>query len=195
MERDILGKSHGLLRQRERDPLTDHRFIAAEKANLPIKVMCEVLGVSRSSVYEREHREPSNRAVCDAGITMLIKDIHTQSRGTYGAPRVHAALARKGVRCGRKRVARLMRAEGLQGGSPSQEDSDDHPRSTRPRSGSGRMSQRTSRWGDAGHRCALGRGGESSPVFKAPFRIGQCTRMRGPQLLELVVSRRHKRWS
>ena len=106
---------HSPLRQRERDPLTDHRFIAAEKANFPIKVMCEVLGVSRSSVYDREHREPSNRAVCDAGITELIKDIHHQSRGTYGAPRVPAALARKGVRCGRKRVARLMKAEGLQG--------------------------------------------------------------------------------
>ena len=77
--------------------------------------MCEVLEVSRSGVYERATREPSNRAVCDSGLTLMIKDIHQGSRETYGAPRVHAALAKKGVRCGRKRVARLMKAENLQG--------------------------------------------------------------------------------
>ena len=77
--------------------------------------MCEVLGVSRSGFYEWGTREPSRRATCDAGLTMLIKDIHESSRATYGAPRVHAALATKGVRCGRKRVARLMVMEGLQG--------------------------------------------------------------------------------
>ena len=77
--------------------------------------MCEVFNVSRSAFYEWETREPSRRAVCDGGLMLLIKDIHTASRGTYGAPRVHAALAKKGVRCGRKRIARLMAAEGLQG--------------------------------------------------------------------------------
>ncbi len=77
--------------------------------------MCEVLGVSRSSVYERATREPSRRSVCNSGLTLLIKDVHQQSRGTYGAPRIHRALAKKGVRCGRHRVARLMRNEGLQG--------------------------------------------------------------------------------
>ena len=77
--------------------------------------MCEVLEVSRSGVYERTTRNPSRRAVCDSGLTLLIKDIHQGSRQTYGAPRVHAALAKKGVRCGRKRVARLMKAENLQG--------------------------------------------------------------------------------
>ena len=95
--------------------VADHRFIDAEKANFPIKVMCEVLEVSRSGVYERATREPSRRAVCDSGLTLMIKDIHQGSRETYGAPRVHAALAKKGVRCGRKRVARLMKAEKLQG--------------------------------------------------------------------------------
>jgi len=77
--------------------------------------MCEVLDVSRSSVYERQERAPSQRVVGDSGIALLIVDIHAQSRGTYGAPRVHRALRKKGVRCGKKRVARLMRAEGLQG--------------------------------------------------------------------------------
>lgn len=86
-----------------------------EKANYPIKVLCETLGVARSSVYERATREPSRRAVCNSGLLLLIKDVHHQSRGTYGAPRVHKALRKKGVRCGRHRVARLMRTEGIQG--------------------------------------------------------------------------------
>lgn len=77
--------------------------------------MCEVLEVSRSSVYERATREPSHRSVCDSGLSLLIREIHHASRCTYGAPRIHAVLGRKGIRCGRKRVARLMVAENLQG--------------------------------------------------------------------------------
>lgn len=77
--------------------------------------MCEVLGVSRAGFYDWDSREPSPRSVCDAGLLLVIRDIHTGSRGTYGAPRIHVSLAYKGVRCGKKRVARLMRQEGIQG--------------------------------------------------------------------------------
>ncbi|WP_405673930.1 IS3 family transposase [Streptomyces uncialis] len=55
------------------------------------------------------------RAVRDAGLTEQITAVHAKSRGTYGAPRVHAVLKREGAGCGRRRVARLMRAAGLQG--------------------------------------------------------------------------------
>ncbi|MEU6409153.1 IS3 family transposase [Microbispora sp. NPDC046933] len=41
--------------------------------------------------------------------------VHRESRGTYGAPRIHAALQHEGERCGRRRVARLMRTLGLEG--------------------------------------------------------------------------------
>ena len=61
MERDI-PKKHGLLRERVHDPIAIHRFIDAEKANYPVKVLCEALGVARSSVYERASREPSTYA-------------------------------------------------------------------------------------------------------------------------------------
>jgi len=75
-----------------------------------------VLGVSRSGYYEARDRPPSLRAVADAALTKTIRDIHAMSRGSYGAPRVHAELRLgMGVRCGRKRVARLMRADGLTG--------------------------------------------------------------------------------
>jgi transposase InsO family protein len=83
---------------------------------VPVAVACRVLGVSRSGYYEARGRPPSPRAVADAALTETIRDIHTMSRGSYGAPRVHAELRLGlGVRCGRKRVARLMRADGLAG--------------------------------------------------------------------------------
>lgn len=77
---------------------------------------CRVLKVSRSGYYEWHARPTSARAVRDRELMVTIRAIHRQSRGTYGAPRVHAELRLAlGVCCGRKRVARLMRAEGLRG--------------------------------------------------------------------------------
>ncbi|MFF0142344.1 IS3 family transposase [Streptomyces sp. NPDC005227] len=48
-------------------------------------------------------------------MTVQITAVHQQSRGTYGAPRVHAVLQREGADCGRRRIARLMRQAGLTG--------------------------------------------------------------------------------
>ena len=92
-----------------------HRFIRAERANHPVATLCRVLGVSRAGFYAAVGRAPSRRAQRDAQLLEAIRDIHSRSRQTYGAPRVHAMLARRGVRVGRKRVARLMRSEGLSG--------------------------------------------------------------------------------
>jgi putative transposase len=80
-----------------------------------IATMCRVLGVSASGYYAWQHRAPSARAVKDAVLTRRIHTIHLESRGTYGAPRVHAELAAQGIHVGRKRVARLMRAAAVQG--------------------------------------------------------------------------------
>jgi putative transposase len=92
------------------------RFIEAEKAGFPVAFMCARLGVSTSGYYAWRVRRPSARAVADAGLTATIRAIHAGSRGTYGAPRVHAELAEAhGIRCGRKRVARLMRRADLVG--------------------------------------------------------------------------------
>ena len=77
--------------------------------------MCRVLEVSSSGYYAWRQRQPSPRAQADQKLSKRIRDIHERSKGTYGAPRIHAELADTGVRVGRKRVARLMRAEGLQG--------------------------------------------------------------------------------
>ena len=81
-----------------------------------VAVACRVLGVSESGYYEWRDRPLSTRAVADASLSTQIVEIHAMSRGTYGVPRVHAELRLgRGVRCGRKRVARLMRAARLHG--------------------------------------------------------------------------------
>jgi putative transposase len=74
-----------------------------------------VLGVSPSGFYASASRPPSRRAVQDQDLARRIRDVHAMSRGTYGAWRVHAELREEGVRVGRKRIARLMRAASLEG--------------------------------------------------------------------------------
>jgi transposase InsO family protein len=90
-------------------------FIAAEKrGRRNVKRACELLKVSRAAFYEYL-KGPSRRGPQDAELAAKIQAVHQESRGRYGAPRVHAELRRRGHRHGRKRVARLMRQAGLQG--------------------------------------------------------------------------------
>jgi len=85
-------------------------------AGTPAAVACRVLRVSVSGYYEWRDRPPSERAVADKTLSTQIVEIHALSRGTYGVPRVHAELRLgRGVHCGRKRVARLMRLARLAG--------------------------------------------------------------------------------
>ena len=93
-----------------------YRLIEAEKAHHGVSRSCRVLGVSRAGFYAWQDRPPSARAVADQLLTAQIRAIHQRSRGTYGAPRVHAELRLAlDVRVGRKRVARLMRTAGIVG--------------------------------------------------------------------------------
>jgi putative transposase len=96
-----------------------YSFIAAEKSNFPVAVMCRMFGVSRTGFHNWERRAPSDRALQDAWLTEKIKQIHDASRSVYGAPRIHAELRLEhGVRIGCKRVARLMKAAGIAGVRP-----------------------------------------------------------------------------
>jgi transposase InsO family protein len=88
-------------------------FIQAEKAKLPVRRLCSALDVSRSGYYAWMGRPPSRRAVSDAKLVLVIRACHAQSRGTYGSPRIHHDLRALGHRVARKRVARLMRREGV----------------------------------------------------------------------------------
>jgi putative transposase len=95
----------------------------AHQAAHAIATMCRVLDVSASGYYAWRTRTQSARAQADACLLTAIRTIHARSRGTYGAPRIHAELVATGTRVSRKRVARLMRTAGVCGVS----------RRTRPR--------------------------------------------------------------
>jgi len=89
--------------------------VKAHQAEFPIATMCRVLEVSTSGYYAWLRRHPSKRDQDDAMLTEKIRAIHRWSRGTYGAPRIHAELQEEGLLVGCKRIARLMQADGLQG--------------------------------------------------------------------------------
>jgi transposase InsO family protein len=72
-----------------------------------------MLGVQRSGYYAWRHRKPSTRAQANDALLVMIEEEHRKSRKTYGSPRLHVILKRKGVVCGRNRVARLMRLHGI----------------------------------------------------------------------------------
>ncbi len=94
-------------------------FIAAEKGDYSVAVLCRVLRVSRTGFHHWVRRAPSDRALTDAWLTAKIRGIDEGSRGVYGAPRIHAELRLEhGIRVGRKRVARLMKAAGIAGIRP-----------------------------------------------------------------------------
>jgi transposase InsO family protein len=81
-----------------------------------VKTMCGVLQISTSGYYAWCKRQPSARTQADQKLSQRIREIHEKSKGTYGAPRIHAELADVDkLHVGRKRVARLMRTEYLQG--------------------------------------------------------------------------------
>ncbi len=79
--------------------------MTANQTGYPIQLMSRVLGVSRSGFYAHAGRAPCARSVADAVLAERIEKIHSVSKQTYGAPRIHAELADEGVFIGRKRVA------------------------------------------------------------------------------------------
>lgn len=88
--------------------------IARHRGEYPVRLMCRVLQVSRSGFYAALRRAPSPRARGDQRLRLEIRAIHRAVRQRYGAPKIHQELRHtRGIRCSRKRVARLMRADGL----------------------------------------------------------------------------------
>lgn len=87
------------------------------QALYPVATMCRVLEVSTSGYYAWLDRPLSKRARRDVELGARIASIFEASRQTYGSPRVHAELAEEGIAVSRKRVARLMRLQGLEGAS------------------------------------------------------------------------------
>jgi len=89
--------------------------VKVNQASFPVHTMCRMLGLSRSGFYAQVGRPASVRARQDETLIQTIRAIHARSDGTYGAPRIHAELKDEGNAVARKRVARLMRAAGIEG--------------------------------------------------------------------------------
>ncbi|MGW0669878.1 IS3 family transposase [Streptomyces sp. NPDC002746] len=83
-----------------------------------VKRLCSILGVSRSSFYywRRTAADRAAREAADARLAARIRAVHQESDGTYGAPRISAELREtSGEAVNHKRVARIMRASGIEG--------------------------------------------------------------------------------
>jgi putative transposase len=89
-------------------------FIAAEKALYPVRVLCEVLDVTRSGYYAWVDRPASPKKMADAQLLLEIKAALARGRSAYGSPRIHRELRAHGIRVGKKRIEWLMRENGLE---------------------------------------------------------------------------------
>lgn len=90
-------------------------FIEAHRERFGVEPICRTLAVAPSTYYAARDRPPSARAARDAELTERIEGLHRDNYGVYGVRKVWHALLREGLEVGRDRVARLMRAAGLEG--------------------------------------------------------------------------------
>lgn len=88
-------------------------MIERHRDRYPVTVMCDAMDVSPSGYYAWRCRPESARSREDRRLKVLIRSVFKESRETYGSPRIHDELRDQGIRCGRKRVARLLNEEGL----------------------------------------------------------------------------------
>ena len=88
-------------------------FIETEKACFPVALMCRVLAVSRAGFYAWRRRPVAVRTRQDQVLAVAVAAIYAEHHGRYGSPRVRMELRDRGQRSGRKRIARLMRVQGL----------------------------------------------------------------------------------
>jgi len=92
-----------------------YAFVARERTRYPLRMLCRLLGVSVSGFYDHCRRQHTPRPDPDADVRSDLRTIYEGSRRTYGRPRMVKALRTRAHSVGPKRVARLMREEGLRG--------------------------------------------------------------------------------
>jgi len=90
-----------------------YAYIREHCQEYSIKRMCQLLAVTRSGYYAWRPGKTSRREMANRALLEQIHAEYKNSRKTYGSPRIHVSLQRQGVACGRHRVARLMRREGI----------------------------------------------------------------------------------
>lgn len=90
-----------------------YQFIQTHRQQFPLSLLLRILQVSSRAYHAWCHRPASPWAQRDAELLVHIRGIYQMSQGCYGSPRIHRELQAQGIRCGEKRVARLMQAHQL----------------------------------------------------------------------------------
>ncbi len=90
-----------------------YRFMDRYRSEFRVERMCKALEVSRSGYYGWRKRPSSKRQRENEEMLMEIQESHKRSKGTYGSPRVTEDIRAKGIRCGKNRVAKIMRENGI----------------------------------------------------------------------------------
>ncbi|TPG68260.1 IS3 family transposase [Brevibacillus laterosporus] len=107
-ENEIPKKGYGHIREKI-DAAELNQFIETNKEKHPIQIMCEVLNIPRSTYYQSYKKEASPRENENQQITKRIMQIHLESKGRYGAPKIHFLLRSEGISISLKRTQRLMK--------------------------------------------------------------------------------------
>ncbi|QTR72087.1 IS3-like element ISBce13 family transposase [Bacillus cytotoxicus] len=111
-ENEIFKKGYGHIREKINDTEL-HQFIDCQKETHSVRTMCQTLGIARSSYYQSQHKTESKRSRENEELTKQIIQIHQDSRGRYGAPKIHQTLLEQGFQVSVKRVQRLMKKENI----------------------------------------------------------------------------------
>jgi transposase InsO family protein len=90
-----------------------YRFIQEHRKEFRLVKMCQVLEVSRSGYYNYVRGKGRQAELKERMLLEEIKKIHKKSRNTYGSPRIYRELRKNGFICNRKRIARIMRVNGI----------------------------------------------------------------------------------
>ncbi len=88
---------------------------AMASENIEVSLSCKIMGISRSGYYDWINRPISKAAQANEQLLVEVKRIHTESRGTYGLPRIQAKLKQLGTSCGKNRIQNLMKKGGICG--------------------------------------------------------------------------------
>jgi transposase InsO family protein/transposase-like protein len=110
MEREILKKSDGLLRQ---GVVMRYDFVERHRGRWPVRLMCRVLAVSPGGYYDWRGRPQSARAQRREALVVAVRAVHGEVKARYGSRRVHAELIARGTPCCVNTVAKLMRKHGI----------------------------------------------------------------------------------
>jgi putative transposase len=89
------------------------RFIEDRRADYPVTILCDVLGVSPAGYYAWRSRPESRRSVANRDLVDDIRRVHRDTSGRYGSPRIHVELKAQGRGVSRGRIERLMRQHGI----------------------------------------------------------------------------------